>query len=115
MNTRVSVGIMMVAKLSGGVVWADGPIGNPEMGESVYRTYCFNCHGAKSRGDGPVADSLTPRPADLTSEMVQKKTEEELLHIIREGKSGTSMPAWKKDLSNQHIRDVLAYLRGFGR
>jgi mono/diheme cytochrome c family protein len=90
-------------------------MGNAEIGESVYRTNCFNCHGAKGRGDGPVADSLTPRPADLTSEIVQKKTEKELLTIIREGKPGTSMPAWKKDLSNQHIQDVLAYVRNFGR
>jgi hypothetical protein len=32
-----------------------------------------------------VADSLTPRPADLTSENVQKKPEKELLTIIRDG------------------------------
>ncbi len=106
---------VLAAMFSGGVVWADGLIGNPEMGESVYRTNCFNCHGAKGRGDGPVADSLMSRQADLTSELVQEKTELELLQIIREGKPGTSMPAWKKDLSDQHIQDVLAYLRGFGR
>ena len=116
MKTRMSVGMaLMMVLWSGGVLRADDPIGNAEIGESVYRTNCFNCHGAKGRGDGPVADSFTPRPADLTSEMVQKKTEEELLKIIREGKPGTSMPAWKKDLSHQHIQDVLAYLRGFGR
>ncbi|MGB5055153.1 MAG: cytochrome c, partial [Nitrospirales bacterium] len=63
--------------------------------ESVDRTYCLNCHGAKCLGNGPVADSLTPRLADLTSEMLQKKTEEEFLKIIREGKSETTMPCWK--------------------
>ena len=116
MSPRLSVGVaVMVAILSGGVVWADGLIGNAEMGESVYRTNCFNCHGATGRGDGPVADSLTPRPADLTTEIVQKKTEEELLKIIRDGKQGTSMPSWKGDLSDQNLQDVLAYLRGFGR
>lgn len=83
-------------------------------GESVYRTNCQNCHGAKGQGDGPVADSLTLRPADLTTEIVQKKSENELLKIIREGKPGTSMPSWKGELSAQHIQDVLAYLRGFG-
>ncbi len=81
----------------------------------MYRTYCLNCHGAKGLGNGPVTDSLTPSPADLTSENVQKKSEKELLSIIREGKSGTSMPAWKGELSEQDIRNVLAYLRGFGR
>ncbi len=116
MNTRFQVGIAMLCiMLSGEMVWADDPTGNAEQGESVYRTYCLNCHGAKGRGDGPVADSLTPKPADLASETVQKKSEKELLTIIRDGKSGTSMPSWKGELSEQHIRNVLAYLRGFGR
>jgi mono/diheme cytochrome c family protein len=115
-RTRLHAGIaIMVTMLSGGVVVADGPTGNLESGERVYRTNCLNCHGAKGQGDGPVAGSLTPRPADLTTEMVQKKSGKELLTIIREGKPGTSMPSWKGELSDQHIHDVLAYLRGFGR
>lgn len=115
MNTRFPVGIAVVCTmLYGGVALADNPTGNTKQGESVYRTHCLNCHGAKGQGDGPVADSLTPRPADLSSEMIQKKPEKELVKIIQEGKPGTSMPAWKGDLSDQHIQDVLAYLRGFG-
>jgi mono/diheme cytochrome c family protein len=45
--------------------------------------------------------------------MEQKKSEKELLKIIREGKPGTSMPSWKGELSDQYIQDVLAFLRGF--
>jgi mono/diheme cytochrome c family protein len=118
---RVQAGIVVVvALLHGGVVLADGPTGNAdppgnaEGGEGVYRTNCLNCHGANGRGDGPVADSLTPRPADLTTEMVQKKSEKELFTIIRDGKPGTSMPSWKGELSDQHMQDVLAFLRGLG-
>ncbi|MDH3504635.1 MAG: cytochrome c [Nitrospirota bacterium] len=111
MKARLQVGMaVVIAMLSGGAVLADGPKGNAESGERVYRNNCLNCHGAKGQGDGPVADSLTPRPADLTSEMVQKKPEKELLRIILEGKPGAPMPAWKGDLSDQHIQDVLAYL-----
>ena len=36
------------------------------MGQSLYRDYCTSCHGAKGRGDGPVAEALHPAPADLT-------------------------------------------------
>lgn len=116
MTTPFQVGIAVVlTMLYGGVVLADGPAGNVEKGEGVYRTHCLNCHGAQGRGDGPVADSLTPRPADLTPEMVQKKPEKALLTIIRDGKSGTSMPSWRGELSDQHMQDVLTYLRGFGR
>jgi high-affinity iron transporter len=112
---RVQAGIVVVfALLHGGVTLADGPTGNAERGEGVYRTNCLNCHGARGQGDGPVADSLTPRPADFTADMVQKKSEKELLKITRDGKPGTSMPSWKGELSDQYIQDVLTYLRGFG-
>jgi high-affinity iron transporter len=108
----MSVGVVFVM-LSGGVVLADVVTGNAEKGADVYRTYCLNCHGAQGRGDGPVADQLTPRPANLTAEKVQQKSEKDLLAIVREGKPGTSMPAWKGELSDQKMLDVLAYLRGF--
>lgn len=116
MNARLimSVGVVFVM-LYGGVVLADVATGNAKKGEDVYRTSCLNCHGTQGRGDGPVADQLTPRPADLTSEKVQQKSDKDLLMIVRDGKPGTSMPAWKGELSDQKILDVLAYLRGLVR
>jgi len=35
-------------------------------GGRAYRVYCAGCHGAAARGDGPMADLLKVRPADLT-------------------------------------------------
>lgn len=35
-------------------------------GEVTYRTYCLGCHGVEGHGDGPEADSLKRKPADLT-------------------------------------------------
>jgi mono/diheme cytochrome c family protein len=35
-------------------------------GQRLYLQYCSSCHGASARGDGPVADVLSTRPADLT-------------------------------------------------
>jgi len=32
-----------------------------------YQTFCAGCHGAGGKGDGPVADDLARRPADLTT------------------------------------------------
>lgn len=107
--------VIVLAFMYGESVYADGLTGNAEMGADVYRTHCVNCHGTRGWGDGPVAEFLTPRPADLTTGMVQRKSEKELLEIIREGKPGTSMPSWKKDISDQHIHDVLAFLRELGR
>ena len=82
-----------------------------DAGEEVYRSNCINCHGSKGKGDGPIASSLNPPPANLTNPTTQNKEDEALLQAIQDGKTGTSMPAWKNDLSTQQILDVLAYLR----
>ena len=35
-------------------------------GAEVYRTYCVACHGTAARGDGPLAATMTKKPANLT-------------------------------------------------
>ena len=35
-------------------------------GQAMFREYCAVCHGMTARGDGPAADALKKRPADLT-------------------------------------------------
>jgi len=39
----------------------------PPTGQVLYRRHCAACHGLDGRGDGPLADSLDVRPADLTT------------------------------------------------
>lgn len=41
-------------------------IGLSKIGEGLYAGYCTSCHGREGRGDGPVAEYLKVRPADLT-------------------------------------------------
>jgi len=36
-------------------------------GSELYRRYCASCHGIDGQGDGPLAASLSPKPADLTT------------------------------------------------
>lgn len=86
-----------------------------EIGKGLYQTHCVNGHGAKGKGDVPVASSLTSSPVDLTNARVQQIRDEELLKILREGQAGTSMPAWKGDLSSQQTQEVLAYIRIEGK
>jgi len=35
-------------------------------GKVTFRIYCRSCHGAEARGDGPLAQELKNKPADLT-------------------------------------------------
>jgi len=84
----------------------------PEIrGAIVYKAYCVLCHG--ERGDGQaratklyeergLSLALTPHPRDYHEK------------VIREGgtKVGLSefMPAWRDELSDQQIEDLLYYL-----
>jgi hypothetical protein len=36
-------------------------------GQVLFLRYCASCHGRSGRGDGPLAATLQPRPADLTA------------------------------------------------
>jgi len=35
-------------------------------GRELFQTYCASCHGETGRGNGPAAEALRERPADLT-------------------------------------------------
>lgn len=78
-------------------------------GKVIYENYCQTCHGLKGKGDGPIGQLLNPPAADLTA--TGKKSDQDLLQSIENGRSGTSMPPWKGNLSGQDIQDVLAYIR----
>lgn len=35
-------------------------------GKATFERYCSSCHGTDAKGDGPLANLLTKKPADLT-------------------------------------------------
>jgi mono/diheme cytochrome c family protein len=37
-----------------------------QSGRDLYAVYCASCHGLSGRGNGPAAEELRRRPADLT-------------------------------------------------
>jgi mono/diheme cytochrome c family protein len=79
-------------------------------GPAVYRAQCRVCHGEEAKGNGPAAAALTPRPPDLTrSERVRTMSDEELLEFLSVGKG--SMPGFGKILTQQELRDVVAWLQ----
>ena len=99
---------------SGGA-FVENAAGAGEIGKGLYQTHIVNGHGTKGKGDVPVASSLTFSSVDLTNAQVQQKRDEELLKILREGQAGTSMPAWKGELSSQQTQEVLAHIRIVGK
>lgn len=86
---------------------AAGP-GDAKAGEAVYTQYCAACHQTDGSGmNGMLAANFKDDPARLA------RSDEELLKSIREGFKGKvgQMPPWGSTLTEQQMRDVLAYVR----
>jgi mono/diheme cytochrome c family protein len=89
----------------------------------VYKANCAGCHGNAGEGNGPAASSLKPKPAnfvavdykDSKGKNPREYTDAELTEIIQNGRKGTAMPAWKKQLTADKINDVLAYVRSLAK
>lgn len=86
---------------------------NLTRGKTLYEKYCLACHGPLGRGDGAV--QFDPPVADLTSSEVLMKPDSRLLKSIHEGRPNTAMDTWKRVMSEEATRDVLAYILTFPR
>lgn len=105
---------------------AAGP--DPAVGRQLYEQHCMVCHGVNGKGDGPLADDLKVRPADLTEYSRRrdgKFPEVEAREIIDgrrrvRGHGGTEMPIWGRVFARGTFGEVevdakldalVAYLR----
>jgi mono/diheme cytochrome c family protein len=81
-------------------------------GGLVYANYCVTCHGINADGNGRAARLYTPKPANLRS---SDKNDAYFNLIIRKGGAATGrsefMPTWEAELTDEQIKDLVAYLR----
>lgn len=80
-------------------------------GKAVYERHCQHCHGPSGRGDGPAAASLTVPPANFQRFHSFLKSDEELLRTIEHGIVFSPMHAWRGQLTDEEMQDVVAYIR----
>ncbi len=80
-------------------------------GKVVYERHCLNCHGTNGGGDGPAAASLRVAPANFQRFRSFLKSDEELLRTIEHGVVFSPMHAWRGQLTDEEMRDVLTYVR----
>ena len=90
--------------------------GDPKAGKIKYDANCVGCHGATGKGDGVAAAALNPKPQDHTDgKAMNALTDKYVFDIIKEGgkavKKAAIMPAANKKLTDQDIRDMVAYIR----
>ncbi len=84
-------------------------------GEKLFKITCYVCHGPEGRGDGPAANSLKPRPRNLTdSSSLVYTSEEDVIKIITKGGRALGlspiMPAWGSAFSDSEIRDLATFV-----
>ncbi|HTE89569.1 MAG TPA: cytochrome c [Terriglobales bacterium] len=78
-----------------------------ETTAETYKTTCAMCHGPAGKGDTALGQNLHAK--DLTSDEVQKKTNEELNTIIVKGKE--NMPGFEGRLTQAQINGLVKFIR----
>jgi len=72
-----------------------------EAGKQIFlQTGCYNCHGVEAKGGG-IAPDLTASKLDP----------QQMFNTIHDGRQGTLMPSWGKQLDSEEIWKVVTYLR----
>ena len=79
-------------------------------GLALYQTHCLLCHGETGLGDGPSAATMNPPPADLVVH-VPLHPDRALFEFVRDGISGTAMPALGATLSDEEIWHIINYIQ----
>jgi mono/diheme cytochrome c family protein len=104
----------MLVGVTGLLAWTPAAVaasGDAVEGKAIYEKHCVACHGPQGKGDGPTGKVLAVPAADFTSAASKKKSDAELLTTIENGKPPTAMVAWKGQLSDRDIQNVLAYVK----
>ncbi len=79
-------------------------------GQPLFQENCAPCHGAAGWGDGPTAAELPEGATALADPAIARlATPAEWFEIVKEGRMALYMPPWKNRLSDEQIRDVVAY------
>jgi mono/diheme cytochrome c family protein len=81
-------------------------------GETLYKMYCIACH---SDGKASLYDEIFERtiPAIMNPAFTKTINDEHLRNIIKEGRKGTQMTAWKANaagLSDKEINKIMKYV-----
>lgn len=93
--------------------YAPGDSAALARGMAIYQNSCMACHGIQGRGDGPLAASMQPRPADLTLH-VNQHDDATLMEWVSNGFPGSAMPAFADTLSEDDRWAVITYIRTLG-
>ena len=97
-----------------GMLPPENPVGADESsiarGAELYNIHCKMCHGQDFDGRGPIAPFLANKPANLTSPVVQSKSDGSIFLTITNGVQG-KMPSLNENLLVHDRWDLVNFIR----
>lgn len=128
-NSRLLIGdglvLVAICVLLLGITWTGPAKSNSQSnpikmtsasvatGQSLFAQNCVPCHGQNGFGDGPLAATLNPPPADFHARHLDDHTDLQLFLWIQNGIPGTAMPSFKSKLTNDEIWNLINFVRSF--
>ncbi len=119
----IASAIVGVAVLAAGAYWVAGQDRTAQiaMGRGLYLKHCAACHGANLEGQPNwqerLANGRMPAPPHDASGHTWHHSDDVVFRITKEGVSAvvpgyeSDMPAFKRILSDEEIRAVLAFIK----
>jgi mono/diheme cytochrome c family protein len=80
-------------------------------GDKLFGVECSECHGDSGRKPTDAGRWMYPRAADLASPEVQRYSDRELFWIVKNGVRLSGMPAFGRVESDEHIWDLVHFVR----
>lgn len=77
----------------------------------IYTEKCARCHKDDGSGGKTEIDGTTINAENLTTDKMKKEPDAEYIEHITDGIPGEGMPAFKGKLTEQEIKDVVAFIR----
>ncbi len=82
-------------------------------GEKLFGSTCWTCHGEQGEGDGMLAESLDPKPANLTNSTIQQQTDGAFYWKISKGRG--TMVGYEDALSDEQRWQLVAFIRSLAK
>jgi len=108
---RATLSMGLIGFLFAPLLYAQDYPADITRGKAVYERNCQTCHGVGGWGDGPDAKALKVAPANFHRFTSFLKSDEELLRTIEHGVVFSPMHAWRGQLTDGEMQDVVAYIR----
>jgi mono/diheme cytochrome c family protein len=80
--------------------------GAQNSGADLYKAKCAMCHGPAGDANTPAGKAF--KAPSFSSPEVLKQNDADLMAITKKGKG--KMPAWNGKLTDDQLKDVLAYI-----